>query len=175
MTTVFLGERPAVVESWLEQRALLGQDRYDEVWAGDYHVVPGPSADHAGVDASLADALAPVARERRLKRLTAFSLGEPDDYRVPDGGLHRFRPSGVFVPTIAAVIEILSPGDETFAKFGFHAARGVEEILVADPAARTVRIRCRAEGPGEAGYEETDHSDLLDVTAASLTAEIDWP
>lgn len=127
------------------------------------------------MDASLADALAPVARERRLKRLTAFNLGEPGDYRVPDGGLHHVRPGGVFVPTAAAVIEVLSPGDETFAKFAFYAAHGVEEVFVADPAQRTVRVWRRAAGAVAPEYEESERSDLLGVTAASLTDAVDWP
>ncbi|MDQ3680552.1 MAG: Uma2 family endonuclease [Actinomycetota bacterium] len=36
--------------------------------------------------------------------------------------------------------EIISPDDETYEKFGFYADHGVEEIIVADPAARSVTI-----------------------------------
>ena len=116
-----------------------------------------------------------MARQRQLERATAFNLGEPDDYRVPDGGLHRARPGGVFVPTAAAVIEVLSPGDETFAKFASYAAHGVEEVFVADPAQRTVRVWRRAAGAVTPGYEESDRNDLLGVTAAWLTGAVERP
>ena len=39
-------------------------------------------------------------------------------------------------------------GDETFAKLGFYVAHSVEEVLIADPQARSVRIfRCAAGRP----------------------------
>ena len=60
----------------------------------------------------------------------AFNLGQPDDFRVPDGGIHRALPTTVYVPTAAAVIEIESPDDETWDKFGFYAERAVDEVLV---------------------------------------------
>lgn len=174
MSTVFLGELPAVIDDWLDQRRRLGQDRFDEVWAGEYHVAPGPSAEHAQVDSEVGGSLRHLARGRGLVTTTAFNLGRSEDYRVPDGGLHRARPSGVYVETAAAVVEVLSPGDETFTKFAFYAAHGVEEIIVADPATRTVRVWRLSEGSG-LPYEETDRSHLVDVTATSLTDAIDWP
>jgi hypothetical protein len=35
---------------------------------------------------------------------------------VPDGGYHRGVPSVLYVPTAAIVVEVLSPGDETWLK-----------------------------------------------------------
>jgi len=177
MATVLLGERPPELETWLTRRRELGQDRYDEVWEGDYHVAPGPSAEHAVVDSQLARLLWPRAERAGLLVTTAFNLGEPDDYRVPDGGVHLDRPSGVFVATTAMVVEVVTPGDETLAKLPFYARRAVEEVLVADPALRTVRIwQLRAGSPEqEPHYEETDRSDLLAVTGTGLAAELPWP
>src|SRR5674536_302451 len=43
MATVVFGPRPPELETWLGRRRELGQDRYDEVWGGDYHVGPGYS------------------------------------------------------------------------------------------------------------------------------------
>lgn len=174
MSLLFRGERPPAIDDWLTERQRLGQDRYDEVWEGSYHVVPGPSMDHAGVDADLMTVLGQRARTAGFLPTTAFNLGGPQDYRVPDGGVHRERSSAVYVDTAAAVVEILSPGDETFAKFPFFAAHGVEEIVVADPATRTVRVWQLRVGD-ESAYEETGRSDLLDVTAQTLTDAIDWP
>jgi len=75
------------------------------------------------------------------------------------------------------VVEVLSPDDETFEKFGFYAAHGVEEILVADPAERTVRL-WRLGGADEGttrDYAEVDRSDLLDIRADDLRDQITWP
>lgn len=171
MTTVFLGERPPEVDSWLARRRELGQDRWDEVWEGSYHVVPGPSFRHARVDHALSQLLDSRAERAGLVVTSAFNLGDPEDFRVPDGGLHRSGAAGVFVPTAAMVVEVVSPGDESYAKLPFYARHGVEEVLVADPALRTVRLwQLRAEG-----YEETGRSDLLGVTADELAAELPWP
>ena len=177
MATVVLGERPPELETWLIRRRELGQDRYDEVWDGDYHVAPGPSAEHAVVDSQLARLLWPLVERGGLLLTTAFNLGEPDDYRVPDGGVHRGRPEGVFVATAAMVVEVVSPGDETLGKLAFYASRGVEEVVVADPTLRSIRVwQLRPGSPRrEAYYEETDRSDLLAVTGTGLAAELAWP
>jgi hypothetical protein len=45
--TVVLGPRPPELEAVLERRRALGQDLYDEVWAGEYHMAPAPSHRHA--------------------------------------------------------------------------------------------------------------------------------
>ena len=100
-----------------------------------------------------------------------FNLGVPDDYRVPDGGYHRTAPGSTFVATAALVVEVVSPDDETFAKFDFYAAHGVEELVVADPQAR--RVRCWQQAPG--GYEERDRSDVLGVVMATVESGIRWP
>ena len=181
MATVVLGERPAELESWLTRRRALGQDRHDEMWKGDYHVVPGPSAEHAVVDSRLARLLWPRAERAGLHMTTAFNLGESDDYRVPDGGLHRAQPSGIFVPTAAMVVEVVSPADETFAKLRFYAQHAVGEVLVADPALRTVRIWQLRPGLAsgsrepEPSYGETGRSDLLTISGSMLADELSWP
>jgi len=48
MRTVVVGERPRELAEWIERRRSLGQDLFDEVWDEEYHVVPGPSAEHPG-------------------------------------------------------------------------------------------------------------------------------
>ena len=49
-----------------------------------------------------------------------FNLGEPGDFRVPDGGPGQASIDEVYAPTTVVVIEVLSPGDETYAKFSFY-------------------------------------------------------
>lgn len=61
--------------------------------------------------------------------MSEFSLGESEhDFRVPDGGLHRPGASGVWQSTAAAVVEILSPDDESRQKLPFYADHGVDEL-----------------------------------------------
>lgn len=90
---------------------------------------------------------------------------------MPDAGIHRHEPTTVYVPTAAMVIEVLSPADETWAKLGFYAARGVDELLVVDTLARTVTLLALA----DTGYLERPASALLDVTTAGLQAAVTWP
>ncbi|ONH36465.1 MULTISPECIES: Uma2 family endonuclease [Protofrankia] len=171
MRTVILGERPHVLDEFIARRQALGQDTFDEVWDGEYHVAPGPSAEHGRVDYELNALLLPRARAAGLVGTGPFNLGRHDNYRVPDGGLHRGRPSGAFLPTAAVAVEVVSPDDETYAKIDFYAAHRVDELIVADPLHRTVRIWQLVDGK----YDETGQSDLLQVSAAELIDGIDWP
>jgi Uma2 family endonuclease len=86
-------------------------------------------------------------------------------------------PEGVWVPSAAIVVEVVSPDDETYAKFDFYAACGVKEVIVADPARRTVRCfrQVAAPGPASTPLMESERSNLLGVDAAHLAAEVDWP
>lgn len=70
---------------------------------------------------------------------TEINLGESGrDFRVPDGALHRPGTAEMWHPTAALVIEVVSVGDESWNKLSFHAAHEVDEILIVDPAERTV-------------------------------------
>lgn len=67
-------------------------------------------------------------------------------------------------------MEIVSPGDETYERFDFYAAHGVEEIFVVDPAHRTIAIYQRSSFAVDVGAGA-----LLGITAAELVAAIVWP
>ena len=82
---------------------------------------------------------------------------------MPDRGYHQSLPQSTWVPTAAVVVEVVSPDDETYDKFGFYPAHGVDELIVADPTARTVT------------YRQTDGSALLAISMAELHAGIAWP
>ena len=112
-----------------------------------------------------------LPRQAGLRARTATNLGRADDYRVPDGMLVRPRSTGTYVDTAALVLEVLSRGDETFATFSSYAARGVEAVLVADPAERRVRWWQLRDGD----YAETGRSDLLGTTADEVAGQVDWP
>jgi Uma2 family endonuclease len=171
MRTVVLGPRPPEFEALLEQRHALGQDLYDEVWEGEYHLAPAPHPFHGYLDGQLAVALHPLARQARLVDTGPFNLGSPDDYRVPDRGLHRGLPTTTFVPTAAIVIEIVSPDDETWDKIDFYAAHSVDELLIVDPRKRSVTWLVLEAGR----YAERDSSSLLRVSSDELSGQIDWP
>jgi Uma2 family endonuclease len=169
--TIVLGPRPPEFEALLERRHALGQDLYDEVWEGEYHMAPAPHPFPGILDDELAVLLHPFARRAGLVGTGPFSLGDPDDYRVPDRGLHRGTPTTTFVPTAAVVVEIASPDDGTWNKIDFYAAHSVDELLITDPLKRSVTWLVLDDGR----YTEQDSSRLLGVSSAELAAEIDWP
>jgi len=173
MATLVLGSPPPELEALLERRRQAGVDRLDEVWEGVLHLVPAPSFEHARISQQLAVLLdAPARAAGLIPAMSDFNLGESlRDFRVPDGGLHRPGAAGVWLPTAAAVVEILSPEDETRQKLPFFAAHHVDEVLIVDPGARSVTwLGLRG---GE--YEPLERSGLIDLGPDGLAGQIDWP
>lgn len=168
--TVVLGEPPADLVKLIERRHELGLDLYDEVWEGEYHMAPAPTHRHADLDQQLAEILGPLARRCGLRGSGIFNLGDKNDFRVPDRGLHRAI-GGAWLPTAAMVIEIVSPDDETWQKLDFYAVHGVEEVLIVDPDLREVTLLRLAGG----SYERVDQSALLGVPLTEITEQIEWP
>jgi hypothetical protein len=95
-------------------------------------------------------------------RLTTSGCPTPATTAVPTGGS---------LGTAAVVVEVVSPDDETFAKFDFFLAHGAEELVVADPATKALRWWVR----GDAGFEPAERSGLLGVDVAEIAGAIDWP
>ena len=52
MRTLFV-DPPQAVEDLIAERHALGQDLYDEVWEGEYHVAAAPTGKHADLQAQL--------------------------------------------------------------------------------------------------------------------------
>lgn len=172
MPTLVLDPPPAELTRLIERRRQLGQDRFDEVWDGVLHMNPGPAGGHGMVAQQLAVILAPLAKRAGLTSIIQFNVGDgPDDFRVPDLGLHRAWEDRVFYPTAALVIEIVSPGDESYEKFAFYAAHGVDEVVIVDPKDRQVHWFSLA---GER-YETVRRSGLIELGPDQLAARIDWP
>lgn len=173
MRTLLPDPLPSEVAALLDRRKRLGQDRKDEVWKGVLHVVPAPRHSHADISQQLAEIVGPPARAAGLQPTMAeFNLGESEaDFRVPDGGLHRLGAAEMWHPTAALVVEILSPGDETWEKLPFYAAHKVDEILIVDPDAQQVHWLALAGG----GYEPVERSRLIELGPAELDALIRWP
>ncbi len=171
--TLVRDPQPAEFEALLERRHRLGQDLLDEVWEGVYHMNPVPHSRHAHIAQQLAELLGPPARNAGLlAMISVFNLGEPDDYRVPDGGLFRPGPHAVYLPTAALVVEIVSPDDKTWDKLGFYAAHGVDELLIVDPQERKVHwLSLNTKGE----YRPSEQSALIALGPAELAELINWP
>jgi len=171
MRTVVLGPPPAELQALIARRQSLGLDGFDEVWKGEYHMAPMAHPFHGYLYNQVAVFLQPLVNRAELLSTAAFNLGERDNFRVPDGGIHRALPNTVYVPTAALVIEIESPDDETWEKLDFYAEHGVDEVLVVTRGSRSATWLVR---DGD-HYERADHSRLLGPDSAGLASGIDWP
>ncbi len=171
MTTVVLGERPAELEALIQKRRALGLDGHDEVWDGVYVMAPHAHSDHGIVEEELRGALFPRAKAAGLIPGASFNVGEPQDFRVPDGGLHRPGAAGVWLSTAAVVVEVLSPGDESWQKLPFYAEHHVDEVLLVDPAERAVTWLALRDGE----YEPVQGSGLIELGPTELAGRLDWP
>jgi Uma2 family endonuclease len=171
MRTLVLDPPPPQVEALLEQRRRTGTDLHDEVWEGVYHVIPVGGIAHSLVAQQIGVLLDAPARASGLVVGAEFNLGDEDDYRVPDLGVHRDPQLAVWVPTAAIAVEILSPDDDTWKKLPFYAQHEVDELLIVDPAERSVTWLALREGE----YLPVDRSEILDLTADALAERIDWP
>jgi len=148
-------------------------DHYDEVWDGVLHMNPPPSVEHQYLAQQLTELLTPLARGSGLFPLIqVFGVGQGrDDYRVPDGGLFRGQPHGVWQGTAALVIEIVSPNDDSWKKFEFYAAHEINEVLIVDHKKREVHWFALADGE----YKPIERSTLIELGVAELAQQIDWP
>ncbi len=173
MATFVRDPEPLELQQLRERRERLDLDHYDEVWEGVLHMNPPPTVGHQYIVQQLYDLLGPLARRAGLVPLfQVFAVGEgSDDYRAPDGGLHRTQPRGVWQRTAALVIEILSPGDESWEKLPFYAAHEVDEVLIVDPAKRIVHWLGLTGGE----YHPIERSALIDLGRDDLAERIDWP
>lgn len=173
MATLVLDPYAYELDALKERRRVSGLDRLDEVWEGVLHMVPAPSYEHARLTQQLAIALDGPAREAGLEAaMGEFNLGDSiDDFRVPDGGLHRPGAEGIWLHTAALVVEIISPEDETWQKLPFYAAHKVDELLILDPDEHAVHWLGLSDGE----YLPIERSALIALGPKQLAERIDWP
>ncbi|MCU1370945.1 MAG: hypothetical protein JWO77_2139 [Ilumatobacteraceae bacterium] len=132
--------------SVLAERERLGLDRHDEVWDGEYHMVPQANNEHMRVEGELYAALLPVVRRTDLEIRIELGLFDPavagnTNFRVPD--------LVIYAPEIgslrgadgaaALVVEIRSPGDDSFRKLPHYQHFSVGEVLIIDRDTKVVR------------------------------------
>lgn len=157
------------LDEWLDERRRLGQDGRDEVWGGVYHVVPHARSNHGKLAHKLSAELNEVARARGVNPTGEFNLGDANDYRIPDMGwtASPVDDADLYVPSVEIVVELESPGDETWQKVPFYFARGVREVWVIAPHDRGVRVLTSV------GHD-VGLSDVLGVTLAQIRAALGW-
>jgi Uma2 family endonuclease len=170
MRTLFV-DPPPEVEELIAQRKALGQDLYDEVWEGEYHVAAAPTDGHADVQVQLIRILGPLADRAGLLVRGPSNIGGSQDFRVPDIAFFRGDKGVTWHMSAAVVVEVVSPGDESRRKFGHYFGTQVEEFLIVDPKARSVEWFAR----GDDAFVAADGSAILGISAAELDEAIDWP
>lgn len=139
MRAVLLDVSPAE----LARRKAIGADRWDEMWEGELHMSPPPSREHQRtLDRLVAFLLALFDRTERgtlHSGISVFDESSPkESYRIPDvtfvaaGREAILVDDGVRGGGPDAVIEIRSPGDETYDKLPFYGRVGVREVVILD-------------------------------------------
>lgn len=96
MPTTILDPMPPEVEALIRRRRELGQDLHDEVWKGNYHLVPGPHPRHGDVQRQLLVVLDEPTRQAGLL-LAGDRLRPGRLYRDRNcaGPSRRVQPAGV--------------------------------------------------------------------------------
>jgi Uma2 family endonuclease len=140
-----------VPQELLDQRRKFGADRWDEMWDGVLHMVPSPNSAHQELVGDLYHWLRSQRAPRSSGRVmlsvnVAWDADWLRSYRVPDlalllsGGKARDR--GEYIeggPDV--LIEVRSPGDETYEKIPFYAEIGVRELWVVDRDTQAVEVQ----------------------------------
>lgn len=132
-----------VSSAQLAHRKAIGADRWDEMWDGVLHMVPSPGVEHQRMLNELIVFLLPLFRQTRrgtvISQINVFDESSfAENYRIPDltfvttGREAVLADDGVRGGGPDAVIEIRSPGDESYEKLPFYAGLGVREVVIVD-------------------------------------------
>ncbi len=156
----------ADAELTIAQRQRLGLDKLDELWDGVWHLVNPPKRWHGELNTELLLVLAPRAAAKGLKRYgdaTGVYGDVEKNWRIPDQVYARPE-DGIEEGVTGAelVVEVRSPGDETYEKLPFYAERGVTEVLIVHQDRRFELRRLGREGAYE--VVEDGASEALGVT-----------
>ena len=170
---VVMPEAPADIIEW---RRRTGADRWDEMWEGVLHMPPMPTTPHQKLAAHLDRWLSRYWAEPRgcevYPPVNVAPEGEwPRNYRIPDLVLLTPDRFGIdreeyFEGAPTVVVEIRSPGDETYEKLPFYANLGVPEVWVVDRDTKQPEIHVLHEGkyslqtPDEEGWITSPTTDV---------------
>jgi Uma2 family endonuclease len=155
-----------VPEHILEWRRRTGADQWDEMWEGVLHMAPSPNRDHQdfeyALEAWLRENWAKPNGCRVYHQINISQPGAwPNNYRIPDLVLltpQRFHIdcNEYFDGGPDVVVEIHSPGDESYDKLPFYAFVGVREVLVIDRDTREPELYKLANGEFQLCESGTD-------------------
>lgn len=162
-----------VPEELIRDRRRRDVDKFDEMWDGELHMSPLPSWEHQRFDRGLARFFMlhweDLGEGVTCSHVGVKAPGTPDvdvagelvprDYKGPDQVFllkgHEDRVQGGWiVGPPDALIEIRSPGDETYKKFPFYHSLGVPEVIVVHRDTKGVEVYMR--GPVEYDRVPTD-------------------
>ena len=160
-----MAEIPPDILAW---RKRTGADRWDEMWEGVLHMPPAPNREHQDLEGNLEFYLRMHwARPRQARVYHQINVaapgGWPNNYRIPDLVLLTPERFGIdrneyFEGAPEVVVEIRSPGDESYDKLGFYAELGVPEVWIINRDNRAPELyRLQGDGyerqeVGEAGW-----------------------
>jgi len=130
---------------WLAERTNSEAAQWDEMWNGVLHMPPMPNGMHQDLVGDLRDFIKfHWARPSGGLVRHEVNLTTPEDeaqwtlnYRIPDlvlvssDRLHIDK-NEYMAGAPLVVVEVRSPGDETYEKFPFYAGLGVPEVWVID-------------------------------------------
>jgi Uma2 family endonuclease len=149
-----------ISEEYLLERHRKGLDHWDEMWEGVLHLVPSPHSDHGRLNDQIGFffqehwerlGLGRMYLEANVKRagtpwITVGRKKIPKDYKVPDRSFllpkryNRLK-NGWIIGAPNAVLEIISPGDESDEKLSFYLSIGVREAIYIDRKSREIEVR----------------------------------
>jgi len=138
------------IQQLVERRKKLGIDRWDEVWKGEWHLNPGPSIEHQRIVKGLLRILMEVVEDTGLGLvLQGVNVADPSrgllDFRIPDISIVLQGSRAQIQETFIAggpdmLIEIRSPGDETYEKLPWYGEQGVREVFILDRDTKRVEL-----------------------------------
>lgn len=178
-----------VPERLLAWRKSTGADRWDEMWEGILHMPPAPTREHQDfVDAlkiwlDLRWAVPAGNRVHREVNLAA-SGGWPDkDYRIPDLILltpDRFviDRNEYFEGAPLVVVEVHSPGDETYDKLDFYRNLSVPEVWIIHRETKSPEVyvlqrgEYQREQSGNSGWTRSPSTGVLLRSRSDRTLDI---
>src|SRR5262245_23304288 len=175
--------RIPVTEREIDDRRRLGIDMLDELWAGEWHLVNPPKMWHADLNTDLFLALVPRVRAVGLTpRIEPVGLfGADDDWRGPDHSHVLTNDAREEVDVTAEfVVEIRSPGDDSYKKMPFYASRGVTEFMIIHQDRRFELYRQNGEGllvPTKPDDDGVVRSQVLDVGFSTVDGprlRVEW-
>ena len=170
-------------QALLDERARKGLDKRDEMWDGVLHMVPAPANRHQALGSTLVEILRPPARGHGLEfqyETSLFRPGRDDDYRIPDQVLyHASVGSQRGIEGAAhAVVEIRSPGDESYEKIAWYLDVGVREVVIIDRDTLAVEVFRSLDDRGQPVRATDTTLQSLDVTFVRVGDDhlrLTWP